>query len=154
MLILIFVATKPNTKGFPALLNKFINSMLTIFWSYIFLSKKCFDFKHNGIAGHRSDFVFSGNIEKLKSAGSPFYSYMMLWVDTVQDFLIKLGIKPRMHVWEISILSLNNVIVRPTKILNSADKNWAHFYKTKYFKNQSTLKIKVCKKFHLQKLIS
>ena len=48
-------------------------------------------------------------------------------VDTVQDFLIKLGIKPRMHLWEISILSLYNVIVRPTKIMNRADKNWAHF---------------------------
>ena len=57
-------------------------------------------------------------------------------LDTVQDFLIKLGIKPHMHLWEISrvsvqveisILSLNNVIVRPTKIMNRADKNWAHF---------------------------
>ena len=35
-------------------------------------------------------------------------------LDTVQDFLIKLGIKPRIDLWEISILSLNNVIVRPT----------------------------------------
>ena len=48
-------------------------------------------------------------------------------LDTVQDFLIKLGIKPRMHIWEISILSLNNVIIRPTKIMNRADKNWVHF---------------------------
>ena len=47
-------------------------------------------------------------------------------LDTVQDFLIKLGIKPRMHIWEISILSLNNVIVRPAKIMNRPDKNWAH----------------------------
>ena len=29
-------------------------------------------------------------------------------LDTVQDFLIKLGIKPRMHLWEISISSLNS----------------------------------------------
>ena len=48
-------------------------------------------------------------------------------LDTVQYFLIKLGIKPRMHVWEISIFSLNDVIVRHTKIMNRADKNWAHF---------------------------
>ena len=48
-------------------------------------------------------------------------------LDTVQDFLIKLSIKPRMHLWEISIFSLNNGIVRPTKIMNRADKNWAHF---------------------------
>ena len=54
------------------------------------------------------------------------------WVDAVQDFLIKLGIKPHMHLWEIGILSLNNVIVRPTKIMNRADKNWAHVLKTKY----------------------
>ena len=47
-------------------------------------------------------------------------------VDTVQDFLIKLGIKPQMHLWEISISSLNNVIVRPTKTMNRANKNWAH----------------------------
>ena len=29
-------------------------------------------------------------------------------VETVQDFLIKLGIKPLMHLLEISIFSLNN----------------------------------------------
>ena len=45
----------------------------------------------------------------------------------VQDFLIKLGIKPLMHLFEISTFSLNNVIVRLTKIMNRADKNWAHF---------------------------
>ena len=48
-------------------------------------------------------------------------------LDTVQDFLIKLGITPGMHLVEIGILSLNNVIVRPTKIINRADKNWTHF---------------------------
>ena len=58
-------------------------------------------------------------------------------MDTVQDYLIKLGIKPRIHLWEISIFPLNNVIVRPIEIMNRADKNWAHFKKTKYFKNQS-----------------
>ena len=40
-------------------------------------------------------------------------------LDTVQDFSIKLGIKPRMHQWEISIFLRNNVIVRPTKIMNN-----------------------------------
>jgi hypothetical protein len=39
-------------------------------------------------------------------------------LDTVQDFLIKLGIKLCLHVLKISILSLNHVIVRPTKIMN------------------------------------
>ena len=45
-------------------------------------------------------------------------------LETVQDFLIKLDIKPLM---EISTVSLNNVIARLTKIMNRADKNWAHF---------------------------
>ena len=48
-------------------------------------------------------------------------------VEFVQDFLFKLGIKPKMHRLEISTFSLNNVIVRLTKIMNRADKNWAHF---------------------------
>ena len=48
-------------------------------------------------------------------------------LDTVQDFLIKLGIKPWLHILKISIFLLNHVIVRPTKIMNRADKNWAHF---------------------------
>ena len=40
------------------------------------------------------------------------------WVlDTIQDFLFKLGMKARMHLVEISIFSLNHVIVRPTKII-------------------------------------
>ena len=51
-------------------------------------------------------------------------------------FLIKLGMKPCMHLVEISIFSLNNVTVRPTKIMNSADKNWAHFKKISYFKKE------------------
>ena len=46
--------------------------------------------------------------------------------ETFQDFLIKLDIKPLMHLWEISIFSLN-VIVRLTKMMNRANKNWAHF---------------------------
>ena len=48
-------------------------------------------------------------------------------LESVQDFLIKLDIKPQMHLLEISTFSLNNVIVRLTKIMNRADKNWAHF---------------------------
>ena len=48
-------------------------------------------------------------------------------LESVQDFLIKLDIKPLMHLLELSTFLLNNVIVRLTKILNRADKNWAHF---------------------------
>ena len=80
----------------------------------------------------------------------PFFAFVLFYaiffhssVDTVQDFLIKLGIKLRMYLLEICILSLNNVIVRPTKIMNRANKNWEHFKKTKCFKNQTF------RKFHL-----
>ena len=38
-------------------------------------------------------------------------------VDTIQDFLCKLGMKPHMHLVEISIFPLNLVIVRPSKII-------------------------------------
>ena len=44
---------------------------------------------------------------------------LTLMLDTVQDFLIKLGIKPHLHKLKISIFSLNHVIVRPTKIMNN-----------------------------------
>ena len=37
-------------------------------------------------------------------------------LETVQDFLIKLDIKPIMHLLEISIFSLNNDLVRLTKL--------------------------------------
>ena len=42
-----------------------------------------------------------------------------LWVESVLDFLIKLDIKPSMHLVEISIFSLNHVIIRLTKIKNN-----------------------------------
>ena len=38
-------------------------------------------------------------------------------LDTIQDFLCKLGMKPHMQIVKISIFSLNNVIIRPTKII-------------------------------------
>ena len=40
-------------------------------------------------------------------------------LESVQDFLIKLDMKPCMHLVEISIFSLNHVIVRLTKIMNN-----------------------------------
>ena len=40
-------------------------------------------------------------------------------LETVQDFLIKLGIKPLMHLLEISNFSLNNDLIRLTKIMNN-----------------------------------
>ena len=44
-------------------------------------------------------------------------------VESVQDFLIKLDIKPLMHLMEISIFSLNNDLVRPTKIMSNLVKD-------------------------------
>jgi hypothetical protein len=44
-------------------------------------------------------------------------------VETVQDFLIKLGIKPLMHLLEISIFSLNEDIIRVNKIMNNLVKD-------------------------------
>ena len=46
----------------------------------------------------------------------------MCLVDTIQYFLCKLGMKPHMHLVEISIFSLNHVIVRPTKIIKDLSK--------------------------------
>ena len=40
-------------------------------------------------------------------------------LDTIQDFLIKLGIKPSLHILKISTFSLNHVIARPTKIMSN-----------------------------------
>ena len=45
----------------------------------------------------------------------------ILWTSWASNHLL-------MHLLE-SIFSLNHVIVRPIKIMNRADKNWAHFYK-------------------------
>ena len=39
----------------------------------------------------------------------------------------QVGHQTMMHKLEICTFPLNNVIVRLTKDINSADKNWAHF---------------------------
>ena len=44
-------------------------------------------------------------------------------IETFQDFLIKLGIKPLKHLLEISIFTLNNDLVRLTKIMNNLVKD-------------------------------
>ena len=44
-------------------------------------------------------------------------------LETVQDFLNKLGIKSLMHLLEISIFSLNNDLVILTKIMNNLVKD-------------------------------
>ena len=52
----------------------------------------------------------------------PKYIAKLRAVDTIQDFLCKLGMKPHMHLVEISIFSLNHVITRPTKIIKDVCK--------------------------------
>ena len=46
-------------------------------------------------------------------------------LNTVQDFLCEFGMKPHLHLLKISVVSLYNVIVKLTKIMNGANKNWA-----------------------------
>ena len=64
-----------------------------------------------------------------QAARALYYYHIVLIssVESLQDFLIKLDMKPRIHLVEITIFSLKNVTVRPLKIMNRADKNWAHF---------------------------
>ena len=50
-------------------------------------------------------------------------------LEIVQDFLCKLGIKPHLHLVEKIIISINHIIVRFTKIMNSLVKHLkSHFY--------------------------
>ena len=45
-------------------------------------------------------------------------------LDTIQEFfLCKLGMKPRMQLWEIVIFSQKHVIVRPTRIIKNLCKS-------------------------------
>ena len=41
-------------------------------------------------------------------------------LESFQDFLIELDMKPRLHLVEMSIFSLNHVIVKPTKLIKEA----------------------------------
>ena len=61
--------------------------------------------------------LFTGNkLWKIKFLRSQYV------LDTIQDFLCNLGIKPHMHLVEIGIFSLNHVIVRPTRIIKDLGK--------------------------------
>ena len=70
----------------------------------------------------------------------PYMNWAKYIVETVHRFLIKLGIKPSMHVLEISFFSLNHVIiVRPTKILNNLLKDCKiHTFKVIFQHQKST----------------
>jgi hypothetical protein len=78
---------------------------------------------HSGVASNLLD-ILTRLVPILKNHGDMNSSTGRL--ESIKDFLIKLSIKPLMHLLEISIFSLNNVILRLTKI-NRAYKNWAHF---------------------------
>ena len=55
-----------------------------------------------------------------------------LSIETVQDFLCKLGMKPHTYAcMERSIFAVNKFIVRLEKIMNRADKSWALFLENK-----------------------
>ena len=84
-----------------------------------------------------SPFYMQGNHSFIQIRNCNFWAYEL---EFFQDFLINLDMKPLMHLVEISIFSLNNVTVRPTKIMNRDNKNRTHFYKIKYLKNQSLQK--------------
>ena len=80
-------------------------------------------------------------------------------LETLQDFLRKLGIKPPMHLCNGNdiLLSLNRVTVRPNKILNKAVKKASTFLETKYLENQSFqkssfLKVGLLVKYSSQKI--
>ena len=71
---------------------------------------------HDYLAFKRNlDTVFCSISETL------FYCYLCI-LDTIQDFLCKLGMKTHMYLVEISISSLNHVTVRPSKIIKDLSK--------------------------------
>ena len=104
--------------------NKFLGNFLTYFLTKLqndsFDKKKPQKHKTFKYLVQKSRLVFVGKIRirRLKIG---------CCLESVQDFLIKLDMKSCMHLVETSIFSLNTVIVRPTQIMNRADKNWAHF---------------------------
>ena len=69
----------------------------------------------------------SKNVPKVKETKDP-YKATLCTLDTFQHFLIAEHMKPRKHILEISISSLNHVNVRPTKTPKLADKKCAQFY--------------------------
>ena len=95
----------------------FSSKDLTLNSTYLAAAGEMFDSKFSTLK--RSWFLFHQTSKHCSFRGS--------WLESVQDFLIKLDIKPLMHLMEISTFSLNSVIIRLTKIMNRADNNWAHF---------------------------
>ena len=73
-------------------------------------------------------------------------------IESLHDFLIKLDMKPWMHLVKISIFSLNHVIIRLTKVMNNSIEhlkigtfnviflcqNWSNLSKKKFYEKPST----------------
>ena len=64
-------------------------------------------------------------------------------LDTFQDILIMLGIKPHLHILKISVFTLNNLILRLTK---NMEKSWQKL--GTFFVNEVLKKSKFFKTFH------
>ena len=74
--------------------------------------------------GQRPPPVFGGGriIDVVLELPENTHRHILPVLESFQDFLIKLDMKPRMHLVK-SVLSINNVTIRHTKIMNRADKN-------------------------------
>ena len=73
---------------------------------------------------------------------------------SVQDFLIKLDIKPLIHLLEISVFSLNNDLVRLTKIMNNLVKDLKILrFKVifKYLKLVESFQKKLCEEYLIRR---
>ena len=128
------------------------------FFQYFFSSYSCRLYKRRGkMENHKRNRIIMHNGSKIVFQSHFIFQTHINSQDifkcaltdsslkAVRDFFSKLGMKRCLHLVEISIFSLNHDIDRPTKIINRADKNWAHFQKTKYLKNQSFQKISFIK---------
>ena len=62
-------------------------------------------------------------VTKTQNPSRSLTSWIIYVLETVQDFLIKLDIKPLMLLLEISIFSLNNDLLMLTKIMNNLVKD-------------------------------
>ena len=81
----------------------------------------------------------SGVVENINFCSVAATACLPCCLETVQDFLIQLDIKPPMHILEISIFSQNHVFVRPTKITNNLLKDCKiHTFKVIFQHQKST----------------
>ena len=75
--------------------------------------------------GQRPPPVFGGGriIDVVLELPENTHRHIHPGLQSFQDFLIKFDMKPHMRVVEISILSLNHLIIRLTKIMNNLLEN-------------------------------